>query len=64
MTFWMIARAPTHPGSKTEPKQRYAFEAEAIIAARRMAAETGAPFVVLAVTHTIKPGDTGQSSLF
>jgi hypothetical protein len=64
MTFWMIARAPTHPGSKTEPKQRFTTEADAIRAARDMAREHATPFVVLAVTHTIRPGDTGQSSLF
>ena len=60
--FWMIARAPTHAGSKTEPKTRFTTEAAAIFAARGLANETGAPFVVLAVTHTIKPGDTGQTS--
>ena len=62
--FWMIARAPTHPGSKTEPKQRFATEADAIRAARDMATEHRAAFVVMAVTHTIHPGNAGQSTLF
>jgi hypothetical protein len=61
--FWMIARAPTHPGSKTEPKTRFDSEEAAIRSARGLARETGAAFVVLAVTRTIHPGDRDQPAL-
>lgn len=61
--FWMICRAPRHEHSKTEPRQRYATEGEAIDAAQAMADQTNADFVVLTATKTIRPKGA-QRSLF
>ena len=57
--FWMICRAPSHRRSRTEPKARFPTRAAAIEKAQSMAAETGAPFVVLEATDTIHPKDAG-----
>ena len=61
--FWMICRAPRHEHSKTEPRQRYDTEGEAIDAAQAMADQTNADFVVLTATKTIRPKGA-QRSLF
>lgn len=61
--FWMVCRSPRHLGARTEPKQRYQTEADAIRAATDLAAEHGHPFVVLAVTHTVWPKAASQPSL-
>jgi hypothetical protein len=53
--FWMIARAPRHEHSRTEPKVRYPTEAAAAEAAQRLADDTGADVVILAVTATVTP---------
>ena len=53
--FWMICRAPVHEHSKTEPRQRYGSEAEAVTTAQTMADQHNAAFVVLAATRTIHP---------
>ncbi|NEX45212.1 hypothetical protein [Pseudotabrizicola algicola] len=61
--FWMICRAPQFPHSKTEPTRRYDTEAEARKDAQAMADQTGADFVILTATHTIRPQGS-QRSLF
>lgn len=53
--FWMICRLPHHEHSKTEPRQRYATEAEARERAQAMADEHGWPFVVLTATIVMLP---------
>lgn len=53
--FWMIARAPTHPKARTEPKARYASKSEARDAARKLATDTNAPFVLLEMVELIDP---------
>lgn len=61
--FWMICRAPRHEHSKTEPRQRYTTEGEAIEAAQTMADQHDADFVVLTATKTIRPKGA-QKGLF
>lgn len=61
--FWMICRAPRHEHSKTEPRQRFASEDEAMQAAQAMADQQGADFVVLAATRTIRPRSDQESLL-
>lgn len=61
--FWMICRAPVHPGSVTNPQTRYGSEAEAIIAAQGMADKTGHPFVILTTAQTIHPKSDQKSLL-
>jgi hypothetical protein len=61
--FWMICRSPRHAGAKTEPKQRFATEADARLAAQQMADTHQAPFCVLAVTATIWPQGDQQTLL-
>lgn len=53
--FWMVCKAPVHAAARTEPRVRYATEGAAIAAARALAAEQDAAFLVLAVAHTIHP---------
>lgn len=62
-TFWMICRAPLHEHSKTEPRQRFASEDEALKAAQAMADQQGAAFVVLAATRTVHPRSDQKSLL-
>lgn len=54
--FWMIARAPTSAASRTEPKARYTSKSEARDAARTLATQNGAPFVILEMVEIIDPG--------
>lgn len=61
--FWMICRAPRHEHSKTEPRQRYASEADATAAAQTMADQHDADFVVLESVKTIRPKGA-QRTLF
>ena len=63
-SFYMVARQPTHAGSKTEPRTRYDTLAEATTAATKLAAENGCAFVVLGVVHTALPRDPTQETLF
>lgn len=62
--FWMVARLPSHAGSKTEPRARYATLAAATDAAATLAAEHNAAFVVLGVVYTAHPRSQSQTSLF
>lgn len=61
--FYMIARAPTHPGSKTEPKARYTHFDTALEEARKIARQTGHAFVVLGVLATVQPTNTPTRTL-
>lgn len=61
--FWMVCRKPSGPGSKTEPRTRYATFADAMAAAQKLAAETGAQFHILETVATARPGDTRQETL-
>lgn len=51
----MICRSPRHAGSETKPTHRYATESAARTAAQSMADQTGADFVILTTTATIRP---------
>lgn len=63
--FWMIARKPTGPHSRTHPTQRYSHRADAVTAARKLAAETNTPFVLLEAVEVIRPGtDDKTGTLF
>jgi hypothetical protein len=62
--FYMVARQPTHAGSKTEPRARYDTLDAATVAATKLAAENACAFVVLGVVHIAHPRDLTQSTLF
>jgi hypothetical protein len=51
--FWMVCRAPTHPGSQTRPVERYPSLADARAAARRLALTGGAAFVILETVEIV-----------
>lgn len=55
--FWMVARKPTGPHSRTEPRARYSSIEDARTAASDLANATDAPFVVLEAVEVIRPGD-------
>jgi hypothetical protein len=55
--FYMVARAPKGPHSRTEPKARYPHFDTAVDQARKLARETGHAFVVLGVLATVQPAD-------
>ena len=59
--FWMVARKPTGPHSRTEPKARYSAIEDARTAARDLAQANNAAFVVLEAVEIFKPGDTGET---
>lgn len=61
--FWMVCRKPTGPGSKTEPRQRYAHFDDAMAAACKLARENDAQFHVLETVATARPTDATQGSL-
>lgn len=62
--FWMVCRAPTHAGSKTEPRYRYPSRDEAMAAAADLARANDAAFVVLEAVATVGPRDDATPSLF
>ncbi len=55
--FWMVARKPQGPGSRTMPRQRYSHLEDARRAARDLARQNDAPFVVLEATEVFRPDD-------
>lgn len=59
--FWMIARKPTGPSSRTEPKMRYSHRADAVADAKRLANETNAQFVLLEAVEIIRPGTDDET---
>ncbi|ATG47620.1 hypothetical protein CEW89_08555 [Celeribacter ethanolicus] len=61
--FWMVARKPSGPGSKTEPRQRYSTVEDARAAASDLANANDAPFIVLEAVEIIRPGDTAEGRL-
>lgn len=61
--FWMICRKPTGPHSQTRPVQRYSHLADAETDARRLAADTGAQFLILETVGVIDPADRNQKGL-
>lgn len=61
--FWMVCRKPTGPGSRSEPRQRYGTFEDAMQAARNLARENDAQFLVLETVAVARPGETGQESL-
>lgn len=61
--FWMVARRPSGPQSRTQPTARYATKADAIATAERLATSENAAFVVLEVTEVIYPGTGMPGSL-
>lgn len=63
MSFWMICRRPTHPGSRTAPTERYRRLEDARAAAQDLADRTGADFVVLEAAEVIRPR-TASAGLF
>jgi hypothetical protein len=62
--FYQIARAPTGPHSRTEPKARFDSFDAAAAEARQLASTTGAAFVVMGVLATVQPADTRTGNLF
>lgn len=62
--FYMIARLPSGPHSRTEPKARFDSFAAAQAQADQLAQDTGHPHVVLAVVAVLRPRDTRTGSLF
>jgi hypothetical protein len=61
--FWMVARQPTHRNARTEPKVRYATLEAARDAARKLACENDAPFVILEVADIVHPSDPSTGRL-
>ena len=61
--FWMVARKPSGPGSKTEPRQRYSTIEDARTTAQNLANANDAPFVVLEAVEIMRPGDTAEGTL-
>ena len=61
--FYMVCRAPKHPGSKTEPRTRYKDHAEAEGVARSLAKTEGAAFIVLEAVAVYGPEDATQQTL-
>ena len=55
--FWMVCRAPTHAGAKTEPRYRYSSRAEAHAAAADLARASNATFVILESVEFVGPAD-------
>ena len=53
--FWMVARKPWGPGSRTEPRARYSRRV-----ARDLARTHDAPFVILEAVEIIRPDQSGQ----
>jgi hypothetical protein len=64
LTFWMVCRKPSHPASKTEPRQRFIRKEDAPKAARDLATAEDAPFVILEAVEIIRPGDGDVKGLF
>lgn len=62
-SFWMVARKPTGPHSRTEPRQRYGTFADAQDAARKLSNQSGDAYVVLAPVAIIRPHDDLQGAL-
>ena len=62
--FWMVCRQPRGPGQRTTPRQRYPHRDEAERAARKLAQENDAPFLILETVAVVRPGDPdSQGSL-
>lgn len=61
--FWMVARKPSGPGSKTEPRQRYSTLEDARAAARKLAHENDAAFMILETVEIERPTDREQGNL-
>lgn len=59
--FWMVARKPNHARARTEPKARYSTLADARAAARDLARQIDAPFVILETVEIIRPGDDPET---
>lgn len=59
--FWMIARKPTGAHSRTNPTQRYSHRADAVAAARKLAGDTNAQFVLLEAVEIIRPGTDDET---
>lgn len=55
--FWMVCRKPTHRNAQTNPRVRYAHIDAARDAARKLARENDADFVILECVETIRPTD-------
>jgi len=55
--FWMVARKPSGPHSRTEPRARYSTLQDARAAAHDLAQANNAPFLVLETVEIIRPGD-------
>lgn len=55
--FWMVCRAPTHAGAKTEPRFRYASLSEARAAAADLARANDATFAILESVEFVGPAD-------
>ncbi|WP_306131080.1 hypothetical protein [Roseovarius sp. MMSF_3350] len=62
--FWMVCRKPTAPHHKTEPRQRYSTFADAFTAAKRLAQQNDAQFVILESIEIVRPGDAANGELF
>ncbi|WP_298494555.1 hypothetical protein [uncultured Maritimibacter sp.] len=58
--FWMVARKPWGPGSRTEPRARYSSLDDARRVARDLARTHDAPFVILEAVEIIRPDQSGQ----
>ncbi len=61
--FWMVCRKPAQASHKTEPRQRYSTLRDARDAAGKLAAQTGAPFLILETVEVIHPTDHSQGGL-
>lgn len=62
--FWMVCAMPTHLGSKTEPRIRYAHVSEARRAAQDLAYQNDRPFVILEAVEVVNPKDQLTKRLF
>jgi hypothetical protein len=61
--FWMICQKPTGPRSQTNPTTRYSQKADAEEAAKRLAAQKGAQFLILEAVGIVDPDDPSQRGL-
>ena len=62
--FWMVCRKPMGPNAKTEPRARYGSFEDAMDAARKLARENDAHFLILETVAIARPTDARQEALF
>lgn len=62
--FWMVCRKPMGPGAQTNPRERYSTFEDAQDAARKLARQNNAQFLILQTVAIIRPDEDTQEGLF